>query len=151
MLTLAYKFLQKIYNLNHLIKINKNKKNTNDNDLDLKINSYVNKITALINNFNLNVVVANVYEIYNIFNDYLNKDVSSECLKKKFSQINEDINTIYSALIARILEMLGVKDIDRWPTIDKKLIGKEKIKIAIQFNGKTRDVLEVEKDLMKKK
>ena len=46
--------------------------------------------------------------------------------------------------------MLGVKDIDRWPTIDKKLIGKEKIKIKIQFNGKTRDVLEVEKDLSEK-
>ena len=83
----AYKFLQKIYNLNHLIKINKNKKNTNDNDLDLKINSYVNKITALINNFNLNVVVANVYEIYNIFNDYLNKDVSSECLKRNLVKL----------------------------------------------------------------
>ena len=32
----------------------------------------------------------------------------------------------------------------------KKLIEKEKIKIAIQFNGKTRDVLEVEKDLNEK-
>ena len=68
----AYKFLQKIYNLNNLVINNKNKKNTYDNDLDLRINSYINKITSLINNFNLNVVVANVYEIYNIFNDYLN-------------------------------------------------------------------------------
>ena len=46
--------------------------------------------------------------------------------------------------------MLKAKDIDRWPTIDKKLIGKEKIKIAIQINGKTRDVFEVEKDLNEK-
>ena len=33
-------------------------------DFDLKMNSYVNKITKSINDFNLNVVVANVYEIY---------------------------------------------------------------------------------------
>ncbi len=146
----AYKFLQKIYNLNHLIKINKNKKNTNDNDLDLKINSYVNKITALINNFNLNVVVANVYEIYNIFNDYLNKDVSSECLKRNLVKLMKILIPFTPHLSHECLEMLDVKDIDRWPTIDKKLIGKEKIKIAIQFNGKTRDVLEVEKDLSEK-
>ena len=49
-------------------------KNTFDKDLDLKINSYINKITKSINNFNLNVVVANVYEIYNLFNEYLKRN-----------------------------------------------------------------------------
>ena len=43
------------------------KNNNLDNDFDLKMNSYVNKITKSINDFNLNVVVANVYEIYNLF------------------------------------------------------------------------------------
>ena len=46
------------------------------------MNSYINKITNSINNFNLNVVVANVYEIYNLFNDHLSKEVSNKCLKK---------------------------------------------------------------------
>ena len=58
--------------------------------------------------------------------------------KKKSSKINE------------CLEMLGATDKNKWPSVDKKLIEKEKIKIAIQFNGKTRDVLEVEKDLNEK-
>ena len=66
----AYKFLQKIYNLCQL-KRNQKKKNDLDNDFDLKMNSYVNKITNSINNFNLNVVVANVYEIYNLFQSHL--------------------------------------------------------------------------------
>ena len=47
------------------------KKKFIDKEFDLKMNSYVNKITNSINNFNLNVVVANVYEIYNLFNDHL--------------------------------------------------------------------------------
>ena len=56
-------------------------KNVLDKDFDLKMNSYVNKITKSINDFNLNVVVANVYEIYNLFNDYLNKEISNKCLE----------------------------------------------------------------------
>ena len=48
------------------------------------------------------------------------------------------------------LEMLGITGENKWPSVDQKLIEKEKIKIAIQFNGKTRDVLEVEKDLNEK-
>ena len=32
-----------------------------------------------------------------------------------------------------------------WPKVDIKLIEKENIKIAIQINGKTRDVIEIEK------
>ena len=45
------------------------------------------------------------------------------------------------------LEMLGAKDIKNWPKVDAKLILKEKIKMAIQINGKTRDVIEIEKGL----
>ena len=41
-------------------------KNTLDNEFNLKMNSYLNKITKFIENFNLNVVVANVYEIYSL-------------------------------------------------------------------------------------
>ncbi len=146
----AYKFLQKIYNLNNLVINNKNKKKTYDNDLDLRINSYINKITSLINNFNLNVVVANVYEIYNIFNDYLNKDVSGECLRRNLVKLMKVLIPFTPHLSHECLEMLGATDKNKWPSVDKKLIEKEKIKIAIQFNGKTRDVLEVEKDLNEK-
>ena len=43
------------------------------------------------------------------------------------------------------LEILNVKDIKNWPKIDSDLILKEKIKMAIQFNGKTREIIEVVK------
>ena len=45
------------------------------------------------------------------------------------------------------LEMIGAKEIKSWPKIDTRLIGKEKIKIAIQINGKTRDVIEIDKGM----
>ena len=37
--------------------------------------------------------------------------------------------------------------IKNWPQVDTKLILKEKIKMAIQINGKTRDVIEIEKGI----
>ena len=83
----AYKFLQKIYNLCCVIKDSRKNKNSLDKDFDLKMNSYVNKITKSINNFNLNVVIANVYEIYNLFNEHLNKEISNKCLKNNFTNL----------------------------------------------------------------
>ena len=41
--------------------------------------------------------------------------------------------------------MLGTKDNRSWPKVDTKLVLKEKINMAIQVNGKTRDVIEIEK------
>ena len=45
------------------------------------------------------------------------------------------------------LEQLGVKNIYVWPKVDSSLISEEKIKIAIQINGKTKEIIEVKKDL----
>ncbi len=67
----AYKFLQKIYNLNNEIINRKDKKGLDDENLNLETNNYISKITNLIENFNLNVAIANAYTIYNIFNKAL--------------------------------------------------------------------------------
>ena len=47
------------------------------------------------------------------------------------------------------LEMLGEKEIKNWPQVDNSLILKEKIKMAIQINGKTRDIIDVERVMIK--
>ena len=47
------------------------------------------------------------------------------------------------------LELHKCKTVNMWPSIKKNdLI--EKIKLAVQVNGKTRDILEVSKDLKEK-
>ncbi len=143
----AYKFLQKVYNLCCVVKERSEKKNTFDKEFDLKMNSYINKITRSINDFNLNVVVANVYEIYNLFNDYLSKDTSNKSIKKNFTNFIKILIPFTPHLAYECLELLGVKETKSWPKIDTKLILKEKIKIAIQINGKTREVIEVEKGI----
>jgi leucyl-tRNA synthetase len=48
------------------------------------------------------------------------------------------------------LEQLNTKEINVWPKIDSALALNENIKIAIQINGKTKEIIEVKKDLDEK-
>ncbi len=143
----AYKFLQKIYNLCKMINARKESKPKLDNDFNLIMNSYINKITNSINDFNLNVVVANVYEMYNLFYSHTTKEISKNCLKKNLVNLMKILIPFTPHLAYECLEILGEKDTKNWPTIDKKLILKEKIKLAIQINGKTREIVEVSKGI----
>ena len=146
----AYKFLQKIYNLNNIIINRVERKNKNDNELEIKFNNYVLKITNLINNFQLNVVIANVYSVYSLFADYLDKDISNECLKKNLINFMKILIPFTPHLALECLEQLGAKEINKWPEINDELVVDEKIKIAIQINGKTREIMETKKDLDEK-
>ena len=143
----AYKFLQKIYNLNILINNRSQNKNLIDNEFNLKINSFLNKVTTSIENFNLNVVVANVYEIYNLFNTNIEKEISNECLKKNIIKLMKVLIPFVPHLANECLEIHKIKDKNEWPVVDKKLVLEEKIKLAVQINGKTRDIIEIKKNL----
>ena len=143
----AHKFLQKIYNLNYQILNRSDKKSTQDNNFEASFNDHIFKITNLINNFHLNVVVANVHTVYNFFMTSIEKDISNKCLKKNFSNLMKTLIPFTPHLAHECLEQLGEKKIDKWPETDGQLIRDEKIKIAVQINGKTREIIEVEKDL----
>jgi len=142
----AYKFLQKIYNLTHVIINRKETRNTKNKDFEIKFNNYIVKITDLINNFQLNVVVANVYSIYSLFNSAINEEIDSECLKKNFSKLIQMIIPFVPHIAHECLEKLEMDEINVWPKVDNKLSYEEKIKIAVQINGKTREIIEVKKD-----
>ena len=48
-------------------------------------------------------------------------------------------------LALECLEKLGCDDTTNWPKINKNL--SSEIKVAVQVNGKTRDIIEIKKDL----
>ena len=146
----AYKFLQKIYNLTHMILNRKDSKN-NKKDFEIKFNDYILKTTNLINNFQLNVVIANIYSVYNLFRLAIDEEISNEILKKNLSKLMTVLIPFVPHLAHECLEQLGVKNVNIWPEVDNKLNLDEKIKIAIQINGKTRDIIEIKKDLDEKR
>jgi leucyl-tRNA synthetase len=148
----AYKFLQKIYNLNSKIITRKDKKTIKEKEINFEssLNSYIIKVTNLIEDFNLNVVVANVYEIYGLINSNLEVNISNECMKRNFSKFLKILIPFTPHLAYECLEQLGEKKVEEWPIIDEKQIKNQKIKIAIQINGKTKEIIEIKKDLSEK-
>ena len=147
----AYKFLQKVYNLNHEIINRKDKKGLDDENLNLETNNYINKITNFIENFNLNVAIANAYTIYNIFNKALTSNISNICLKNNFIQFLKTIIPFTPHIAYECLELQNQSnELLTWPIINKNLKFQEKVKIAIQINGKTKQIIEINKDLDEK-
>jgi leucyl-tRNA synthetase len=148
----SYKFLQKIWNLNNEILNNKNKNGEKEAEQVMtdELDNYVSKITNLINNFQLNVVVAQVYEIHNLINNKLSKPIGSVCLKINLIKLMKILVPLTPHLAHECLERLGVKKMDEWPTINTEVLKNIKIQLAIQINGKTKEIINVQKDLSEK-
>ena len=115
----AYKFLQKIYNITHVIINRKDGRDNKDEYFDTKLNNYILKITDLINNFQLNVVVASVYSVYNLFHTALNEEVSNKCLRKNHLNLMKVLIPFVPHLAYECLELLGEKIILLGPCLIK--------------------------------
>ena len=145
------KFLQKIWNLN--VQIISRKKAECDSKIvkkfDLEINNLASKIDKSIEEFKFNVAIAHFYEIYKVFNKYLILKVSNESLISNITKMMKLMIPFTPHLANECLENLNCKIVNKWPEIIKNSV--EEIKFAIQVNGKTRDIITIEKDLDLKK
>ncbi len=145
----ANKFLQKIWNLVFLISKNSKEIKLNKNSEDKfvsEINNYIHKIDNSINSFRFNVAIANFYEVYKLFNNYINLGVKNQTLNHSMIKILKLLIPFTPHLANECLELLNCKDTNSWPKIDTtKII--DQTKIAVQVNGRTRDIISVKNNL----
>ena len=147
----ANKFLQKIWNLNFLIINRKEPKNITGEDemkFSSKINYYANKIDSAIKEFKFNVAIANFYEVYNFFRNQTDAKIKNKILIENITKIMKLLIPFTPHLAYECLETLKCKTVNKWPEIKKNMI--DEVKLAIQINGKTRDIISIDKDLMEK-
>ena len=144
----SYKFLQKIWHLNSRILERSDRKGSKEIEekFNNQFNGYLLKITNLIENFQLNVVIANVYEIHHLMSSYLETEVSNLCFIKNLNNFMKILLPFTPHLAKECLEKLDDKK-ETWPEIDKKFKIKQLVKFVVQINGKTREVIEIQKDL----
>ncbi len=147
----ANKFLQKIWNICFLIS---NRKETQvdkdlENTFNAKINNYVYKIDRSIEDFKFNVCVAQIYEIYNYFRDHLDNSIGNKTLSDNLIKILKIMIPFVPHLANECLELLKCSNNNNWPDISSEN-ELEEIKMAVQVNGKTRDVINIKKDLIEK-
>ena len=94
------------------------------------------------------MAIAHFYEIYRAFIKNITLELSNECLKENLTKTMKLMLPFTPHLALECLEKLDYKDFFKWPDIDKNL--KESIKFAVQVNGKTRDIITVNKNLNEK-
>ena len=147
----ANKFLQKIWNLNYLIFKRNEKKSdkATERKLVLETNDIVKKIDECIEDFRFNVAIANFYQAYKILREYIELNVTNKNLKESLIKIMKLMIPFTPHIAYECLEMLKCSSSNKWPVIDKKNILNE-TKLAVQINGKTRDILTVKKNLLEK-
>jgi leucyl-tRNA synthetase len=143
----ANKFLQKIWNLNCIIL--EKKEGVANKKLDKKfieeVNSFFYKIDNSIKHFRFNVSIALFYELYNYLNRNINSKISINTLKESTINLMKLMTPFTPHLARECLENLKCKSYNLWPSIDISKI-MNRVKLAVQVNGKTRDIITVEKD-----
>ena len=143
----ANKFLQKIWDLNLNVKSRKEvgRDELIEKYFEQKINSFAYKIDQSINQFRFNVSIALFYENFNFLKENLSKKIGNKIFKEKLEEFLRLLIPFTPHLAYECLEINGSNFSDTWPVI--KRVELEEIKMAVQVNGKTRDVLNVKKDL----
>ena len=146
----ANKFLQKIWNINSLIS--KRKESLIDKIEEEKFNKFINdkmqKINNSIKSFRFNVAIAVFYETFNFLRHSIDKNISNNVLNKNIINIMKTMIPFIPHLAYECLELAKCKDINIWPKISKE--NEKDINLVIQVNGKTRDVMLINKDLDEK-
>ena len=150
--TASYKFLQKIWSLNSKVMERKNPEISKEIEekIESQFHKHLHKITGSIENFQINVAVANVHEVYNLINEHLSKAISNKLLRKILIDFMKVLIPFIPHVASESLEKLGEKNIDKWPIIKDDLMQNLLIKVAIQVNGKTREIIEAKQNLSEK-
>ncbi len=147
----ANKFLQKIWNISYLVSKRKEKQVNKDleNKFNSRINNYVFKIDRSIENFRFNVCIAQIYEIYNFLKEQIDTNIGNKTLSNNLIKILKIMIPFVPHLANECLELLRCSNNNRWPEVsgDNEL---EEVKIAVQINGKTRDVIGIKKNSIQK-
>ncbi len=151
----AHKFIQRIWGLNNKILDKKNEKSDNDIEKKFltKFNEYLFKISDLIENFNLNVAIAKIYEITSLFEDNVTKKLSNKILLESQVKFIKVIMPFAPHLACECLSKLeGVNFYDeiQWPKGDKSLLKDQEVTLVVQVNGKKRGLIVAKKDLSEK-
>ena len=155
----SFKFVQKLWVLNSKIleKIKINNENCENSEIienGEKLTKFTNqliyKITQNLEKFHYNVIIANLYEMYNFFIKEIGKPLKKETLIENYQKILTLMNPFIPHFSSECLSNIGQKDI-KWPIATGDLLINDKINFVIQINGKKRGLVIVDRNIRQDK
>ena len=148
----SFKFIQKLWILNSKIleKIKSSDDNNDNKNLTKFTNQLIYKITQNLEKFHYNVIVANLYEMYNFLIKEIEKPVKREILIENYKKILILMSPFIPHFTAECLDNFNQKKIN-WPAVLKEELIEEVINFVVQINGKKKALLKVQRDLEESK
>jgi leucyl-tRNA synthetase len=151
----SYKFIQKFWLLHKSIKnkvSTESNVTTKDNELEIHqfVNQLINKITKNLENFHYNVIVANFHESYHFLNNMIKKPIGNKILLENYIKILKIMSPVIPHITSECLQELDEKTNISWPEVESKYLEKKNVQIVIQFNGKKRGLININKDITEK-
>ena len=141
------KFIKKLWDLTVKTKDYKSNSDLEDKNLEIKLSEVIKDVTKNINLFHFNKSVANIHEYVNFINRLeSSQKISKGCLTHAVKYLAVIIHPFIPHISEEIWSFIGGDGLcvnTSWPKIKTKIIRK-KFNLAIQINGKTRSILEVE-------
>ena len=140
----CYRFIQKVWKL-FTVDPSKIQENCANEETIKLLHQTIKKVTEDLSDLRFNTSVSQLM----IFVNHLTKLEKLD--KSVLHQFLLILNPFAPHLSEELNEMLGFEPLSNtaWPEYDSNLIIEEKITIAVQFNGKRRGQIEIEKDLDK--
>jgi leucyl-tRNA synthetase len=114
----AHKFIQKLWVLHQKICIEINKNNLKDNSQNLEkfTSKFIKNITHNLNNFNYNIVIANLHELHTFLSKEIKNPYKKETLLKNYKKILICITPIIPHLSNEALNDIDSNQNIQWPT-----------------------------------
>jgi len=151
----SFKFVQKLWTLNTKI-LEKIKTEDEENDEENKdanlikfTNQLIHKVTQNLEKFHYNVIVANLYEMYNFLIKEIDKPIKKNVLIENYKKILVLMNPFMPHFTSECLKSINQNEIS-WPTISKEDLIEEEINFVVQINGKKRAILKAKRDVTEK-
>jgi leucyl-tRNA synthetase len=147
----SYKFIQKFWLLHEKIKIKISENNNTGSEINQLLDEFnstiINKININLEKFRYNVIVANLHEIYNFYNNITLNEKTIENLKSCYINILKTTMPIIPHIAHECLNEISSNEDFVWPTINKEYLKVKELNIVVQINGKKRGLIQTEENL----
>ncbi|MGI4816595.1 MAG: leucine--tRNA ligase [Janthinobacterium lividum] len=157
-----HRFLKRIWNFVHTIINVNNYKNTKKiklyekNNTNDQLNSTITKVTHDIHKkSSYNTAIAHIMKFFNFITKLYNKKkINSQYLLKSMKTIIKMLYPFTPHICFILWKKINKKknciDIEKWPIPKSYLILEKKSKIIVQINGKKRNIIQVNNNILKK-
>ena len=145
----SFKFIQKLWTLNITIleEINKNHLKDKGSELTKFTNKFIKKITSNLENFNYNIIIANLHELHSFLSKEIIKGYEKKTIIENYKKILITMMPIVPHLSNECYKKIDETGVIEWPKYDEKQIKDDFNTIVIQINGKKRGLINASLDL----